>query len=73
MRHFDTIPPAAYVAPPLLEEAGVDVVLAIAGVEDEVAREALNVVLSRDLQRAYLAVRTLDGYTLLRERAGAPA
>jgi hypothetical protein len=72
-RHFETLPPAAYVAPPLLEEAGVDVVLAIAGVDDAIARDAVNVVLSRDADRAYLAVRTPDGYTLLRERAGTPA
>lgn len=68
MRHFETIPSAAYVAPPLLEEAGVDVVLAVAGIDDTLAHELLNVVLARDAQRAYLAVRTPDGYTLLRER-----
>lgn len=72
-RHFETIPFAAYVAPPLLEEAGVDVVLAVAGIEDAVAQELLNVVLGRDAAHSYLAVRTPDGYTLLRERAGAPA
>ncbi len=72
-RHFETLPQAAYVAPPLLEEAGVDVVLAVAGVEDAIARDALNVVLSRDADRAHLAVRTPDGYTLLRERSGATA
>lgn len=72
-RHLETIPFAAYVAPPLLEEAGVDVVLAVAGVEDAVAHEVLNVLLARDEAHAYLAVRTPDGYTLLRERAGAPA
>lgn len=72
-RHFETVPPAAYVAPALLEEAGVDVVLALADIDDAVAREVLNVVLGRDASRAYLAVRTPDGYTLLRERSGAPA
>ncbi|HLJ83035.1 MAG TPA: hypothetical protein VKT51_02515 [Candidatus Eremiobacteraceae bacterium] len=72
-RHFETIPPAAYVAPLLLEEAGVDVVLAVAGVDDAIARDAVNVVLGRDADRAYLAVRTPDGYTLLRERTGATA
>ena len=72
-RHLETIPFAAYVAPPLLEEAGVDVVLALAGIDDAVAHEVLNVVLSRDGSHAYLAVRTPDGYTLLRERTGACA
>lgn len=70
-RHLETIPFAAYVAPPLLEEAGVDVVLALAGIEDAIAHDVLNVVLKRDGSHAYLAVRTPDGYTLLRERAGA--
>lgn len=70
-RHFETIPFASYVAPPLLEEAGVDVVLALAGIEEPIAHDVLNVVLGRDGSHAYLAVRTPDGYTLLRERAGA--
>lgn len=70
-RHLETVPFAAYVAPLLLEEAGVDVVLAVAGIEDGIARDVLNVVLERDADRAYLAVRTPDGYTLLRERSGA--
>lgn len=68
-RHFETLPPAAYVAPPLLDEAGVDVVLALAGIDESIAQEVVNVVLTRDAQRAYLAVRTVDGYTLLRERS----
>ena len=72
-RHLETIPFAAYVAPPLLEEAGVDVVLALAGMDDAIAHDVLNVVLSRDESHAYLAVRTPDGYTLLRERTGASA
>ncbi len=72
-RHFETIPFAAYVAPPLLEEAGVDVVLALAGLEETVARDVLNVVLAGEAERAHLAVRTPDGYTLLRERPGAAA
>lgn len=67
--HFETIPAPAYVAPPLLEEAGVDVVLAVAAIEDAVAHEIVNLVLERDAARAHLAVRTPDGYTLLRERA----
>lgn len=72
-RHFETIPLVAYVAPPLLEEAGVDVVLAVAGLDDAISRDVLNVVLGRDSSQAYLAVRTPDGYTLLRERSGATA
>jgi hypothetical protein len=67
-RHFETIPAPAYVAPPLLDEAGVDVVLAIAGLDENVAQEAVNLILRSDGKRAYMAVRTPDGYTLLREQ-----
>lgn len=72
-RHFETIPAAAYVAPALLEEASADVVLVIGGLDERIAREVLNVVLARDTDHAYLAVRTSDGYTLLRERPGTEA
>lgn len=67
-RHFETLPSAAYVAPPLLDEAGAEVVLGIAGVDDAVAQQAINVVLTHDSGRAHMAVRTPDGYTVLRER-----
>jgi hypothetical protein len=62
------VPSPAYVAPPLLDEAGVDVVLAVAGIEDARARRVINSLLEDDPQRAYMAVRTPDGYTLLREK-----
>lgn len=67
-RHFETIPQAAYIAPPLLEESGADVVMGISGVEDAVAHEAVNLLLRSDASRPYMAVRTPDGYTVLRER-----
>ncbi len=67
-RHFETVPSAAYVAPPLLEEAGVEVVLGVAGVEDAVAQEAVNLILRSDPSRAYMAVHTPDGYSVLREK-----
>ena len=67
-RHFETLPSAAYVAPPLLDEAGAEVVLAIGGLPDEVAQEAVNLVMRSDRDRAYMAVRTIDGYTVLREK-----
>lgn len=67
-RHFESVPSPAYVAPPLLDEAGVDVVLAVAGIEDARARRVINSLLEDDPQRAYMAVRTPDGYTLLREK-----
>ncbi len=71
-RHFETVPSAAYVAPPLLEEAGAEIVLDIAGIEETVAQEAINLVLRAQPARAHMAVRTLDGYSLVRERS-APA
>lgn len=67
-RHFETIPGAAYVAPPLLEEAGAEVVLGVAGIEEAIARESVNLLLKSDPARAYMAVRTPDGYTVLREK-----
>lgn len=69
--HFQSIPSAGYVAPPLLEEAGVDVVLAVAAIDEDLARELVNLVVQREPSRAHLAVRTPDGYTLLRERTAA--
>ncbi len=69
-RHFETLPTAAYVAPALAADAGADVILAVGGIDDAVAREAINALLSADAQRAHMAVRTPDGYTLLRESDG---
>ena len=67
-RHFETVTACAYIAPPLLDEPGAEVVLGIGGVEDPVAYQAINLVLSSDAQRSYMAVRTPDGYTVLREK-----
>jgi hypothetical protein len=67
-RHFETLPSAAYVAPPLLDEAGARVVLAIAGIDDAVAQQAINVVLGSDSDHAHIVVQTPDGYTVLQER-----
>jgi hypothetical protein len=70
-RHFETLPACAYVAPPLLDEVSVQVVLATNALDDAVARSIVNVLLDADPQRAYLAVRTEGGYTVLREHAPA--
>jgi hypothetical protein len=70
-RHFDTLPSAAYVAPPLLLESGVEVVLSIDAVEEATARAAINVVLDADPGRSHLAVRTEGGYSVLRETSEA--
>jgi len=66
-RHFETIPAAAYVAPPLLDEARVEIVLGIASVEDAVAQQVVNLILAGNSNRAHMAVHTPDGYTVLRE------
>lgn len=69
-RYFETLPVAAYIAPPLLTELGVDTVLAVMGVDESVARRIVNTVAEADSQTPHLAVRTTDGYTVLRESAG---
>jgi hypothetical protein len=68
-RLWETIPHAAYVAGPLLEDAAVDAVLAIDGLDDELAHRLLNDTIAGDAGHAHLAVRTAGGYTLLRERS----
>lgn len=69
-RLWETIPQAAYVAGPLLEDIGVDAVLAIDGLDDELAHRLINEAIAADPAHPHLAVRTSGGYTLLRERAG---
>ncbi|GAC1659628.1 MAG: hypothetical protein NVS9B12_13220 [Vulcanimicrobiaceae bacterium] len=69
-RLFDTLPDPAYVAPPLLEELKVELVLATGALENALARTIVNQVLDADAARAHLAVKTDGGYTILRERTG---
>jgi hypothetical protein len=71
-RHFATLPQARYIAGPLLEDVGVDAVLAIDGLADALARSLIQTVMAGD-PGAHLAARTADGYTLLRERGPAGA
>ena len=66
-RHFETLPSVAYVAPALLEEGGVELVLGINAVDEETARTAVNVVLEADAARPHMAVRTTGGFNVLRE------
>jgi hypothetical protein len=67
-RHFATLPSCKYVAQPLLEDVGVDAVLAIDGIEEALAQRIINEVIAADPTRAHLAVRTAGGFTVLRER-----
>lgn len=66
-RHFETLPSAAYVAPGLLPELRAESVLVLGEVDAAVARDAINLLLAADPQRPHLAVKTADGYALLRE------
>jgi hypothetical protein len=67
-RHFSTLPSCKYVAHPLLEDVGVDAIVAIDGIEPELAHRIINEVIAADPTRAHLAVKTVGGFTLLRER-----
>jgi hypothetical protein len=66
-RHFETLPGCAYVAPPLLAELGVEVVLTLSAVPETIARSTINVLLGAEPERPHLAVRTESGFTVLRE------
>ncbi len=67
-RHFETLPLCAYVAPPLLEELAVDVLLTTHGLHDDLCHALINEVLGAAPDQAHLAVRTRDGFVVLRER-----
>jgi hypothetical protein len=71
-RLFETIPKVAYVAPGLLAEANVEPVLAMAGLPEALMQTLVNATIGADAA-AYLAVRTDQGITVLRERSAAPA
>ncbi|HEY2473623.1 MAG TPA: hypothetical protein VGI19_02370 [Candidatus Cybelea sp.] len=66
-RHFETIPACAYVATPLLDEAGVDEVLAIGNIAPGVAFGIVNALIAAEPARPYMAVKTEAGFSLLRE------
>lgn len=66
-RHFETLPDCAYVAPQLLAEMNVEVVLATSAVPEETAAKIINLLLESEPQRPHMAVRSGDGFTVLRE------
>lgn len=70
--HFETLPSAAYVAPPLLSEMDVELVLAVNAVPEQTARAMINVLLDADREHPHLAVRTEGGFTVLREAQEGP-
>lgn len=67
-RHFATLPACKYVAHPLLEDVGVDAILALDGIDEALAHRIINEVIAADATRAHLAVQTEGGFTVLRER-----
>ena len=69
-RHFETLPTCAYVAPQILHEMHVDVVLATNAIDESVARAAINLLLESDAERPHMAVRSEGGFTVLRETNG---
>jgi hypothetical protein len=68
-RHFATLPTCKYVAHPLLEDVGVDAILALDGIDTALAQRIINEVIAADPARAHLAVQTQGGFTVLRERS----
>lgn len=71
-RHFETLPQCAYVAPLLLAQLGVEIVLALDGIDEAAAREVVNRLLVADSARAHLATRlTSGGVRVLREQSTA--
>jgi hypothetical protein len=66
-RHFESVPSCAYVAVPLLEELGVQEVLAIGAVAQSHALSIVNATISGESSRAYMAVKTESGFSVLRE------
>jgi hypothetical protein len=67
-RLFETRPRAAYVAPALLDELAVEVVLAVATLPDAAMQRLVNAAIDEGGEASYMAVRTGEGLTLLRER-----
>ena len=70
--HYETLPTCAYVAPPLLQEFDVEVVVITNGVDEAVVRQMIALVLQSDAAYPYMAVRTEGGYTILKESAQKP-
>jgi hypothetical protein len=66
-RHFETLPACAFVAPQLLAELNVEVVLATNAVPEATAAKIINVLLESEPERPHMAVRSGDGFTVLRE------
>ena len=71
-RLWDTIPNPKYVAPVLIEQQNVDLVLSLGGVDEALARRVIDELMRAGDGQPYLAVRVEAGLMLLRERANRP-
>jgi len=67
-RLWDTIPSPNYVAPHLLDEQKVDIVLSLGGVDETLARRVIDELMRAGGGGAYIAARVEAGLMLLRER-----
>ncbi len=67
-KYFVTLPAVKYVAHGLLDEVGVDAVVAAEDLSEPTLQAVINTAIADTPDRAHLAVRTESGLTLLRER-----
>lgn len=67
-QHLASAPNAAYLADPLLSEAGAEIVLALSAAVQSAALGVINAVVGELPNRAHMVVRTPSGITVLRER-----
>jgi hypothetical protein len=68
-RLFATIPRAAYVVSFLIAEAGVDPIMSVGGLPEDTLQTLINAAISAGAGAAFMAVRTDEGLSLLRERS----
>jgi hypothetical protein len=68
-RHFETIPNPRYLVPALLEEESVEIIASLGGIPAELQQRLVNAIIEGLPGPAYLAAKTGEGITLLRERA----
>ncbi len=66
--HFATLPVCAYVAPEILGGLDVEVVFATNAIDEALAQKMIALVLGAEPERPHMAVRSGDGFTVLRER-----
>ncbi|HTU70933.1 MAG TPA: hypothetical protein VMF11_11505 [Candidatus Baltobacteraceae bacterium] len=67
-RHFETLPTCAYIAAPILAEMGVDVVFSSGEIAAATAQEMINLLITAEPGRPYMALRSGGGFSVLRER-----